>query len=260
MIKMKSPVIIIQARTGSKRLPNKMLMPFFKDTCILEILVERILNSKIVPKELLIIATTNAEHDDRIVELAHKIRVQSFRGSENNVLDRFIKAAKQYRADKIIRICADNVFLDMNSLNILYHTFSISNNDYLSFVTSNGIPSIKTHFGFWAEAVTLNALERVAKMTDERIFHEHVTNFIYNHLDVFSCKFIPISDVIPGIEELHDLRLTVDTEDDFRIQQEIYSNLIKNGDNISPDNIIRFLSSRDDLYSIMKKNILNNSK
>ncbi len=258
---MNQPLVIIQARTGSTRLPNKMLKPFYKDKCILEILLDRIIPAIPGGKANLVVATTTAAGDDRICELCQRLEVKHFRGSENDVLDRFVQAAKTNGANKIIRICADNVFLDTKSLAGLIDRFSASDCDYVSFKNSQGTPSIKTHYGFWAEAVTLEALEKVASTTTDKMSHEHVTYYIHSIAPQdFKIELIPISDTIEGIEEHPCLRLTVDTEDDFTIQQEIYSHLVDNGIEINPENIIAFLQSRNDLYEIMAKNIKANSK
>ena len=75
-------------------------------------------------------------------------------------MNRFISAAEQYNAQKIIRVCSDNPFLDINSIKKLIETINENPSaDYISF-NINGIPSIKTHYGFWTEYVTLNTLKK----------------------------------------------------------------------------------------------------
>lgn len=132
--------------------------------------------------------------------------------------------------------------------------------DYVSFIRSDGVPSIKTHYGFWAEGVRLDALKRVAEATDESIYHEHVTNFIYGHPNLFRCLFLPIEESVRGIEDHPYLRLTVDTLDDFEIQRTIYRDFATNGVDITPGNLIAYLDERPEMYSVMKKNIEINSK
>ncbi len=257
---MKNPVIIIQARTGSTRLPDKMLMPFHSDGCILGILLNRINSARITAPENIVVATTVSPGDDRIVSLCERVGTKVFRGSEDDVLERFIEAAKSCGGEKVIRICADNVFLDMESLRLLYEKFRDADCDYCSFITSGSVPSIRTHYGFWAEAVTLDALEKAASGTSERLYHEHVTNFIYSNPGDFNCVFIPVSETVPDIESHPDLRLTVDTVDDFSVQQEIYGYLREKNREISPENIIAYLNERPDLYAVMARNIIQNSK
>ena len=108
--------IIIQARTGSTRLPNKIFLPFYKEKGILELIIDRIKNSIDLP---IVIATTEKSKDDKIVELAGEKEIACFRGSELNVLNRYIKTAEKFNFSNIIRICADNPFLDIEDLIVL---------------------------------------------------------------------------------------------------------------------------------------------
>lgn len=246
------PVIIIQARTGSTRLPQKMVMPFYDGKCVLEILVKRLQSSlSALNVEDIIVATTTSSNDNQIEELCKRTDVKYYRGSEQDVLQRFIGAAEHYGADKIIRICADNVFLDISALTTL--AFYLNENcdiyDYISFKKSDNTPSILTHYGFFAEGVTLTALKRVNSYTDNPLYHEHVTNYLYNAQDVFNVKLFPVEDVIPGLESHESLRLTLDTQDDFDVQQIIYFHLMNKGLDISPQNIIDYLDNENpDLY------------
>lgn len=255
MNKFLQPIIILQARTGSSRLPNKMMLPFYKEQSILDILLGRLLGT--FKKEQLLVATTVNSNDNGIKELCDKVNVRCWRGSEEDVLDRFISAASNFHAEKIIRICADNVFLDLEGLKKLYEVLDLLDVDYVAYQTSDLKPSIKTHYGFWAEGVSLRALRRVASVTDEKLYHEHVTNYIYTVPGDFKFLYLRID---PEIESHKNLRLTVDTLADFMVQQEIYSYLVMNHISITPINIIDYLSTHPDLYEIMAKNIIENSK
>lgn len=255
-----STFIILQARTGSSRLPNKMLMPFFEDNGILEILLNRIRRS--FPKDFdkLIVATTVKSGDDRIAELCSRLGIPCFRGDENDVLGRFIAAADSVGADKIIRVCADNVFLDTAVLNRLYSDFDNSDVDYMSFKTSDGTPSIKTHYGFWAEAVKTNALRKVVENTSDKLYHEHVTNYIYTHPEQFSIELTPLSLLNYDIEAYPNLRLTIDTADDFYISQQIFKDLASDGVEITTENILEYLKGHTNLFKKMEKIIKQNAK
>lgn len=258
------PIIIIQARTGSTRLPQKMVMPFYNGKCVLEILVER-LKTALPDMEVddIVVATTTNSHDEQIAQLCDKIDVKCYRGSEQDVLQRFIKTAKHYGADKIIRICADNVFLDISALATLasYLNTNGDNYDYVSFKKTDETPSILTHYGFFSEGVSLSALERVSSYTDDPKFHEHVTNYLYNAQDIFKVKLFPVEDAVPGIESHNSLRLTLDTQDDFDVQRIIYSYFMDNNLAITPKNIIEYLDKLNPaLYTKMAETIKANSK
>lgn len=247
--------IILQARTGSTRLPQKMTKPFYNGQSVLEIILERLKSE--FGQENIIVATTDSPSDKAIVDICEKMDVKSFRGSENDVLQRFIDAASQEGTDKLIRVCADNVFLDLDALTSLIDILGNESYDYVSFITSKGKPSILTHYGFWAEGTTLDALKKVKELTNESLYHEHVTNYIHSHQNEFNCKFLPI----PSFIEKHEnLRLTLDTLEDFNIQKQIYSNLILAEKSITPATIIEYLKDKDEVYVQMKEIIKSNSK
>ena len=252
---MNNTKIIIQARTGSTRLPQKMILPFYENEGIFSLLLKKLTSS--FDKNDIILATSLNENNDVLVEIAKHHGVNYYRGSENNVLQRFIDAAKEFDAENIIRVCADNPFLDVFYIKLLIEKFENFNCDYLSYVTSDGTPSIKTHYGFWAEAVKLSALEKVRELTDENLYHEHVTNFIYANREIFDVNFFKI---IPEIDRHKDIRLTIDTQVDFDIQKEIYARLNSYIPNFTSLNVIDFLEDNPHYLEIMKNEILKNQK
>ena len=183
--------IIIQARLGSKRLPNKMLLNFHDGKGILEILIERLVAADLnIP---IIVTTTKNKIDDPIIELGKKKKVKTFRGSEDDVLQRFIDTAEYFDLSNIIRICADNPFIDIIDLKKMIHNFRKSDSDYWCFYVGNKKPTILSHYGFWAEATTLKVLKKIQNETDEKIAHEHVTYYIYSHTEIDNIHFQPLS-------------------------------------------------------------------
>ena len=169
--------IIVQARLGSTRLPQKMSRRFYAEDSLLSYLLKRLLKSKYP----VYVATSTAEADKEIVAIAEQLGIPSFRGSEQDVLQRFIDAASHFHLDKIIRVCADNPFISIEDLDLLGEMLDAGTEDYVCFKTSQGIPTIKTHYGFWGEGVTLNSLKNVAKWSKEKMDHEHVTIYIYSN-------------------------------------------------------------------------------
>ena len=117
--------IILQARTGSTRMPEKVILPFYQEQSILDLLLEKVKKLGVQ----VVLATTINPFDDRICALAGNHNVPVFRGSENDVLDRFIQAAQQYSFSKIIRVCADNPFLDAAEMQTLISNFTDSDAD-----------------------------------------------------------------------------------------------------------------------------------
>jgi spore coat polysaccharide biosynthesis protein SpsF len=245
--------IILQARTGSTRMPEKVILPFYKEQSILDLLLEKVKKLG-VPA---VLATTVNTSDDRICALAEKHDVPVFRGSENDVLDRFIQAARQFGFSKIIRVCADNPFLDLAGIQTLIAEFSKSDAEYLGFQLVGCKPSILTHFGFWTEAVRLDALEKAAELTTERLYHEHVTNFVYGSPELFNVQFIQAD---PLVFSRTDIRMTLDTPQDFEIQQRIFATISKENPNFGIPEIVSWLDQRPEILDLMKKEILKNQK
>ena len=246
---------IVQARSGSTRMPNKILLPFFEGKSILDLLIDKL---KMVEGTKVIIATTDNSNCDAIENTAKIHGVSCFRGSENDVLQRFIDAADYYRVGKIIRVCSDNPFLELDSINklVAYADNEGKACDYISF-NINGTPSIKTHFGFWTEYVTLEALKRVRDLTDECLYHEHVTNYIYANPDTFDIAWLEG----PAIINSHpDIRLTIDTLEDFQNAQSIYADLCKEEQFPTITNVVNYLDAHQNYYISMKCQIEKNTK
>ena len=246
--------IIIQARLGSTRLPKKILKPFHKGKCILDIILDTLHQASSDAK--VIVATTTDRSNDALVEHLKQNGELYYRGSENDVLDRFIKAAEQYEVDGIVRICSDNPFLDLKGLQTLIAIAEDSDADYIGFKI-NGLPSIKTHFGFWGEFVTLDALKKVAASTDDLPAHEHVTIHIYSHPEEYRCEWIDCPDFIQG---RNDIRLTVDTQEDFENAQQVYADLTKTKHNFGLEEIVSYIDEHEEMKASMRRIITQNTK
>jgi spore coat polysaccharide biosynthesis protein SpsF len=245
--------IILQARTGSTRMPEKVILPFFQEQSVLDLLLEKVKK----PGIPVVLATTGNPSDERICALAGKHNIPVFRGSENDVLNRFIRAAEKHNFRKIIRVCADNPFLDLAELQTLIDTFNTSDTDYLGFQLDGNRPSILSHFGFWAEAVRYEALEMSAMLTSEALYHEHVTNYIYRNPILFDVQFIQAN---PLVFSRTDIRMTLDTPEDFEIQKEIFAAISKENSNFGIPEIVSWLDQHPEILELMKKEILKNQK
>lgn len=246
--------IIIQARMGSTRLPGKILKKFYGEDTLLETLLN---NLHKVEEAKVIVATSVDENNDALETFLVDKGEIVFRGSENDVLDRFIKAAEANNVDGVVRICSDNSFMDWHGVAQLVEKGKISNADYIGFHI-NGKPSILTHFGFWGEFVRLEALKRVATTTKEGSpAHEHVTYHIYNHPDEFKCEWIECPDYLQGRD---DIRLTIDTPNDLQNAQVVYANLMAKDENFTLKDIVEYLDEHEDIKQSMLKNIFQNKK
>lgn len=245
--------IIIQARLGSTRLPRKILKEFYDGKSLLETVIS---NLQKVACAKIIVATSVNPNNDELEAFLKERGITVFRGSEDDVLSRFIGAAEANGIDGIVRICSDNPFLDWHGVAALIEKAKASDADYIGYRINN-TPSIKTHFGFWGEYVTLNALKRVAATTDEKPAHEHVTIHIYTHPDEYKCEWVECPDFLQG---RNDIRLTVDNIEDFENAQEVFKILYNANPDFGLEEVVKYIDSHAELRDSMKQMIENNQK
>lgn len=248
--------IIVQARTGSSRLPCKVVQPFvrFSHLSILDILLEKLSKTDLP----LVLATTNNPNDDILEQMAIRHQIAYFRGSEENVLSRFVEAAQQYHFDFVVRVCADNPFLSLQLFRALLQK-AIDTNfnfDYLSFSFQRE-PAIKTHFGVFVEIARTAALEKALQTTNEPIYLEHVTNLLYNRSDIFH---ILLFEIPADLFFSPSIRLTVDTKADFEMAAYLYEEILHQYKHTEIDAINAYLAQRPDLLEKMRVAIAHNEK
>ncbi len=207
-------VIFIQARMGSTRLPGKVLM----DVAGKPMLSQQIRRLKeCTAIDEIVIATTVNIADDSIVRIAHKEGVGCFRGSEQDVLGRFVGAAQQYKADVIVRITADCPLIDPKITDrVIKELINHSNEyDYASNVINRTYPQ-----GLDVEAFYADTLLRMNRLAQSQPSREHVTFFLrYERPELFLCGSV-IDD-----EDNSSLRWTVDTEADLSLIRALYNGL-----------------------------------
>jgi spore coat polysaccharide biosynthesis protein SpsF len=245
--------IVIQARTGSTRLPNKILKNFYENESILDILLK---NLKLKFSELpIILATSTNKKDEVLSDMASKWEISFFQGSEDNVLSRFISVGERFGLTHLIRVCSDNPFLNMGSITNLIENLTNSDVDYVSFCNHLGVPVIKTHIGLFAEIVSLKALKEADLRQNELLYQEHVTNFIYSNPQYFDITLLRSPKQVYSRE---DLRLTLDDEDDFENLASLYK--ITKNDKENLDYLVEFIDSNKEYKIKMINNIKKYSK
>lgn len=246
--------IVIQARSGSTRMPAKILLPFCGGRRIIDIVIDNI--KRECPGKRIVLATTENPQDAIFEEIAAAHGIDCFRGSEDNVLSRFIGAADRFGLDRIIRVCSDNPFLDAASFRTLFDAQSESGADYVCFAFPDGRPTIKSHLGLFAELATTEALKKAASLTDEKLYLEHVTIFLYTHPEIFSICRINLPDFLQG---RLDLRLTLDTPSDFNLLKELFEK-IQTAPDASLSKLVELVDENPEYGKIMKTNIEQNEK
>ncbi len=245
--------IILQARMGSSRLPGKMNLPFFEEKTVPEIIIEEL--KRFYNPQDIIVATTVNKADDVLVEMARKKDVRVYRGSEDDVLDRFLHAARKYNYEALVRIPADNPFLSSLFIRKLLAEIK-PQTGYASYRFPDGTPVMKSHIGLFPEWVRTETLEKVARLTEDPAYREHVTNYIYEHPERFNIRWLEV----PKEFQDKNIRLTMDTPEDFALLKEIYR-FWKTSD--KPDNIYFLFSEikkRPSWLKIMRNEIERNQK
>ena len=204
----------LQARMGSSRLRGKTLK-ILKDKPLIAYAIERL--QLIDDCKIVLLTSTNSENDV-IEDWCQKNSILCFRGDENNVLDRYYKAAKFYNADNILRATGDNPLVEPYFANRLLKRHIKYEADYSSNKSEVGsnLPD-----GLGVEIFTFDALERSAKESTQEHHFEHVNEYILENRD----KFKIYKDVNVGtLYDCSNIRLTVDTQEDFKRVEEIFKN------------------------------------
>ena len=172
--------IIIQARIGSKRLYGKSIKKIGKVPILIRI-VRSIRQNNFFKNVKIVIATTNLINDNKIIKLAKTEKVQIFRGSENNVLERYYEAAKKNKIKNILRLTSDNPFVNIIFLRKLVEIHLKNKNDYTS-------SKLNLPIGIGAEIMNMKSLRlsyKFAKTKDEK---EHVCDYILNNANKFKIQ------------------------------------------------------------------------
>jgi len=230
-------IAIIQARTGSTRLPSKVLKKLGGKT-ILEHVVERVQQAKLIDE--VIIATTEAENDDAICDLAESAKLNCFRGSEEDVLARFYLAAKKYSGDVIVRITSDCPVIDPHVIDRMLEVFKGEGDVIVS--NAGADPSTRTYpRGLDAEIFTMAALEQAYLKAEEKYQREHVTPYIYENNKAYYYK---------NEIDYSKYRLTLDTPEDFELIGKIYDELYKGQHDFFLAEIVEFLEANPQLEKI----------
>jgi spore coat polysaccharide biosynthesis protein SpsF len=205
--------ITIEARMSSSRLPGKTLK-LLTGKPMLERMIERLKRVKMADQ--IIIATTVNPADEPIVELAKKLDVGYYRGSENDVLDRVLQAANKYDIDLIVETCGDCPVIDPLLLDLEIATFLNNDFDYVGCHLNKTWP-----IGIDAKLFTTKTLEHVATKTNDPADRENVSLYIYEHPDEFIVHNIEAN----GRRRRPDLRLVVDHQEDFDLMEIIYEKM-----------------------------------
>lgn len=200
-------VAVVQARVGSSRFPAKMLAPLGPRTLI-EWVLGRVVRATTLDE--VVLATSDRPENDPLEEVAKALGILVVRGDEHDVLSRFVNAAELSDAQWIVRVCADNPFIDAGEIDRLVR-FAVNNDVDYAF---NHLNRLDNHYadGFGAEMMTRTTLLRLARFALDSSDREHVTTGIWN--GTVECR-VRTFDAPPELAYPH-LRFDVDTPEDLR--------------------------------------------
>lgn len=222
---------IIQARMGSTRLPGKVLADIEGKTMLARVVGQAQAASLV---DRVAVATSIAEADDSIAEACAAIDAPCFRGSEEDVLDRYYGAARAMGADAIIRLTADCPLLDPRVIDRVVGAFQAGSFDYVSNTVDRTYPD-----GLDVEVFSFQALERAMKEAEWKSEREHVTAYIWKHPERFR------TDQVKDVCDRSRFRWTVDQSEDLELVRCVYR-LLGNRP-VSLESVLEIVANAKDL-------------
>lgn len=203
-------ICIVQARTGSTRLPGKVLADVGGMT-MLTFLLRRLQPLRV---DRVVVATTENPADDDVAALAHDEGAEVVRGPEDDVLGRFALALDRFPARTVVRITADCPLTDPALADAALGIRDVTGADYVSNTLVRTFPD-----GLDVEVIDADALRSAATEAVDPVEREHVTPFVYRRPERFALR------TLRNPEMLGDLRWTVDTADDLRFVRDVVARL-----------------------------------
>jgi len=230
---------IVQTRYTSSRLPGKVLKPLLGRP-MLEMQLERLRRSTLIDK--IVIATSTDSSDNGIEDCCKKADIECFRGSLDDVLDRFFQAAKLFNPDHVVRITGDCPLIDPRLIDRMLSQYLTGRYDYFSNAIEPTYPD-----GLDTEIVRFSALQKAwenAVLASER---EHVTPYLHNHPEYFRLYSFK------NDQDLSYMRWTVDEPEDFEFISKIYEALYPSNPRFSTDDVLQYLHDNSEVPAINQR-------
>ncbi|CAM4521088.1 MAG: glycosyltransferase family protein [Paenibacillus macerans] len=227
-------IVVIQARMGSSRLPGKILMPL-GDHDNLYYVTSRCKSIRGVDE--VIVATSRLPQDDAVEQWCSKHQIVCCRGSEEDVLSRYMEAARPYQPTYVVRVTADCPFVDVEMAEDMIRLIQQEQVDIvdLGAVLPRGLA---------VEAISYPALQMIDKHGHEPRHREHVTYYAYEYREQFTRAVYH-----PPVNRLHpQLRITLDTEEDYALISAVARHF--NDPYISSAEVIQYLLDHPELASL----------
>ena len=223
-------VAIVQARTGSTRLPGKVLLQLGNKK-VLNHVFDRLKMCKNLTN--LVLATTTNKKDDVLIDWAKENSIPFYRGSEEDVLSRYYGAAKKFKADIIVRITSDCPFIDFKVVDKVIKTHIKSKCDYTSNVHPPTYPD-----GFDTEVFTFQSIETANEKAKSKQEREHVTPFIWKKENKFKTQNVSYD------KDYSEIRLTLDNSDDYEFLKRVVNKI--EDQNFTLNELVDFVKRNQD--------------
>jgi len=189
----------------------------------------------------IIVATTDSAADDAVVEAMNRSGIRSFRGSEDDVLDRVVKAAESAGADIIVEITGDCPLIDPGLVDKLVGDFLVGGADFVSNILPHTTPR-----GTDVRVFRTSDLAEINRTSNDSADHEHVSLHFWEHLDRYTCRNVEMD--LPDV--VAEIRLTVDTEEDLSLVRAIYQGLYATNPAFSLVDVLDYLNAHPDLLEL----------
>jgi spore coat polysaccharide biosynthesis protein SpsF len=225
---------------GSTRLPGKVLLDIVGEQMLARVVEQ---TEAVQGLDAVVVATTESSHDDPIAELAGQRGWRIFRGSESDVLDRYVQAARQADASHVLRVTADCPLLWVEGAGAVLSRHLETGADYthnLS-VWGSGLP-----VGVGTEVFTRDTLERSWREGTAPHHREHVDEYVYENPESFRIERVDIPEALSR----PSLRLTVDTREDLELIRQIYQRVSPRGGVIDLRDVIELTDREPGLRAI----------
>jgi spore coat polysaccharide biosynthesis protein SpsF len=228
-------VCFIEARMRSRRLPGKVLRPVCGKP-MLELMIERVKRARTL--DGIVVATTDQPCDESIASLAASLGVGAFRGSEEDVLSRVLGAARAYGADVIVETTGDCPLHDPALIDKVVADFRIGGADFVSNVLDYTTPR-----GTDVRVFTTDALDEINRTSNDPADHEHVSLHFWEHPTKYRLRNVRTE---LGAE-VAELRLTVDTPEDFALITAVYDALYPDKPDFTLADVLALFKQRPEL-------------
>jgi spore coat polysaccharide biosynthesis protein SpsF len=239
---LKKIVTVIQARTGSSRLPGKVTKEILGKPLLVR-MIERVQASAL--RGCVVVATTLDKEDDLIAGICEDNRILCYRGSSLDLLDRHYEAGKWQEADAVVKIPSDCPLIDPQIIDKVLQYYLDNNFDYVSNLHPATYPD-----GNDVEIMSFAALEKAWNEANKDFEREHTTPYIWEHPEKFGIGNVAWE---TGLDFSMSHRFTIDYAEDFMFIKTIYEALYPSNPDFGLQDILNLLNANPEIFTINER-------